>query len=258
MQKCLLSDKDKDRNLEPAKKKIKTEKAALNYKIMDHLNKNALVEINAKKYKSMDPIEKSVLLETNAQKYKSMEPNPKEVCLMKNRTNMKNKYEAMDAIKKAKHLERCQQAHRKPRTAKNNPMLLDLDDYISTFKNKIKEGPYYVCSVCNRLLYRKSVVLLQKHKYNNINENMFTDIKSFDHKEYICKTCHSKVLKDKIPCQAICNNMYVDEIPAELSSLEKLECQKDNKGKSREPFAMCLLNVMRHVKFYHAHLKDQV
>ena len=138
MQKCLLSDKDKDRNLEPAKKKIKTEKAALNYKIMDHLNKNALVEINAKKYKSMDPIEKSVLLETNAQKYKSMEPNPKEVCLMKNRTNMKNKYEAMDAIKKAKHLERCQQAHRKPRTAKNNPMLLDLDDYISTFKNKIK------------------------------------------------------------------------------------------------------------------------
>ena len=52
---------------------------------------------------------------------------------------------------------------------------------------------------------------------------MFTDIKSFDHKEYICKTCHSKVLKDKIPCQAICNNMYVDEIPAELSSLEKLE-----------------------------------
>ena len=52
---------------------------------------------------------------------------------------------------------------------------------------------------------------------------MFTDIKSFDDKEYICKTCHSKVLKRKIPCQAIYNNMHVDKIPAELASLEKLE-----------------------------------
>ena len=35
-----------------------------------------------------------------------MEPNKKEVHLMKNRTNMKNKYEAMDAFIKAKHLEK--------------------------------------------------------------------------------------------------------------------------------------------------------
>ena len=64
---------------------------------------------------------------------------------------------------------------------------------------------------------------IKKKKYNNINENQFTDIKSFDDKEYVCKTCHSKILKGKIPCQAIRNNMYVDEIPAELASLEKLE-----------------------------------
>ena len=167
MQKRLLSDKEY-RNLDPAKKKIKTEKLALNYKSMDHLKKKALLETNAKKYKSMDPI-KSVLLETNAKKYKSMKSNKKEVHLTKMRTNMKNKYEAMDVLKKAKHLEKCKQVNRKARAAKNNRMLHDLDDYISTFQNKIKEGPYYVCSVCNRLLYRKSVVLLKKHKYSNIN-----------------------------------------------------------------------------------------
>ena len=41
--------------------------------------------------------------------------------------------------------------------------------------------------------------------------------------EYICKTCHLKVLKGKVPCQAVCNNLYVDETPPELASLEKLE-----------------------------------
>ena len=36
-------------------------------------------------------------------------------------------------------------------------------------------------------------------------------------------TCHSKVVKGKIPCQAVYNDMSVDEIPAELALLEKLE-----------------------------------
>ena len=36
-------------------------------------------------------------------------------------------------------------------------------------------------------------------------------------------TRHSKVIKGKLPCQAVVNNMSVDEIPTELSSLEKLE-----------------------------------
>ena len=36
-------------------------------------------------------------------------------------------------------------------------------------------------------------------------------------------TCHSKVIKGKLPCQAVVNSMYVDEIPIELSSLETIE-----------------------------------
>ena len=36
-------------------------------------------------------------------------------------------------------------------------------------------------------------------------------------------TRHEKVIKGKLPCQAVVNNMYVDEIPTKLSSLEKLE-----------------------------------
>ena len=53
--------------------------------------------------------------------------------------------------------------------------------------------------------------------------NVFTDVKSFDNKQYICRTCNTKVLKGKVPCQAVCNKLRVDELPPKLSLLEKLE-----------------------------------
>ena len=45
----------------------------------------------------------------------------------------------------------------------------------------------------------------------------------FDGKENICKTSYSKVIKGELPFQAVVNNMYVDETPTQLASLEKLE-----------------------------------
>ena len=54
-------------------------------------------------------------------------------------------------------------------------------------------------------------------------QDVFTGQKSFDEKEYVCKTCNSKILKGKVPCQAVKNNLYLDEIPPELALLEKLE-----------------------------------
>ena len=55
----------------------------------------------------------------------------------------------------------------------------------------------------------------------NVNELIL--IALFDSKEYICTTCHSKTVKGKIPCQAVYNDMSVDEIPVDLTLLEKLE-----------------------------------
>ena len=73
------------------------------------------------------------------------------------------------------------------------------------------------------MLYRKSVLIFNKQKYVNCNiQNIFTEKLPFDNKEYICKTCHSKVIKRKVPCQAVYNDMFVDDIPTELSTLEIL------------------------------------
>ena len=101
---------------------------------------------------------------------------------------------------------------------------LDIYNCISKFKSKIRQGPCHICSVCNQLLYRVSVILLKKRgKYIHVPPTVFTGIRSFDKNEYICKTCNSKLLKGKIPCQAVYNNMIVDTVPTELESLEKLE-----------------------------------
>ena len=39
----------------------------------------------------------------------------------------------------------------------------------------------------------------------------------------MCKTCHSKCMQGSIPCQAVVNNLYVDDVPNDLEVLSKLE-----------------------------------
>ena len=74
--------------------------------------------------------------------------------------------------------------------------------------------------MCNRTLYKKSVLKLITGNYPRQD---LLSIQTFDGKKYICKTCHLKVIKGRLPCQAVVNNLYVDDIPTELESLKKLE-----------------------------------
>ena len=185
--------------------KSERQKIVRNHKSSAH--KRGVLQKCKDKYASLEPAKKKEKLD----KYKSMDPIKKKVL---NETRVK-KYISMDSYNKNKPLMKKAEKYKSAKSS-------NLDNCISKINNKIKEGPYYICSVCNRLLYRKSVLLLHKNKYNCGDETMFNDM-SFDEKQYICKICHSKVSKGKIPCQAIYNNMYVDKIPIELVSLEKLE-----------------------------------
>ena len=64
-----------------------------------------------------------------------------------------------------------------------------------------------------------SVKLLVKETYSLVPKTLFTNIASFHNNQYICK-CHSEVVKGKIPCQAVYNDMSVDEVPIELALQE--------------------------------------
>ena len=126
--------------------------------------------------------------------------------------DIKRKYSTMDAIKKKELLSQPNEKLVKARS---------VELCINQFKRKIGEGPYFICTVCNRILYKKSVITCINKKYPC--QTYFNIQHSFDGKQYTCNTCHSKVIKGKLPYMAVMNNMYGDEITTELTSLEKLE-----------------------------------
>jgi len=146
-----------------------------------------------------------------------------------------------------------------------------LDYYIEQSNRDIREGPYYICVVCNRLLYRKTVLEFKKDKYN-CSSYLFTSVTSFNGDMYICNTCHVTIKKkNKTPCQAACNNLTVDDVPPELATLELLNlnkywflnesyfrkllwCQEASKGKLGERFVMSQCPVKKPVMFYQGHL----
>ena len=44
---------------------------------------------------------------------------------------------------------------------------------IQKFKMSIQEGPFYICIVCNRCLYKRSVLKFQPHKYEHFCDGIF-------------------------------------------------------------------------------------
>ena len=183
-----LELKYKEQN--PIKKQTYLANLHLKYNEMDPTKKQILLVNLHLKYKEMSPMRKKIFLEKQAMVYKAMDSSKKEAYSERNRANMKRKYRSMNE---------------QPKKFKSSSEDVNLDHCISKFQSRTKEGSYYICSVCNRLLYRKSVKLLEKKNYSSVPNTLFTDIASFDNKEYICVTCHSKIVKGKIPCQAVYN-----------------------------------------------------
>ena len=118
------------------------------------------------------------------------------------------KYSIMGATNKKELLSRCSEKLERAR-------LVEL--CIIQFNRKIREGPYFICTVCYWILYKKSAITYINKKYPC--QKYFSIQQSFDRKHYICRTCHSMGIKGKLPCQAVVNNMHVDEIPRELQYL---------------------------------------
>ena len=125
--------------LEPAKKKQR-------YNLMDRAKKDELLETCAKKYKEIDMSKKKQMLENRRKKYKEMDASKKKQMLNRKAVKSRKSYDSMDCEAIAQQCGKISKLH--------------VDVCISQFCQKIKEGPYYVCTVCNRMLYRKSVLNL--------------------------------------------------------------------------------------------------
>ena len=96
---------------------------------------------------------------------------------------------------------------------------------IAKFKLEVRKGPYHVCVICNRSLYRRSVILFDETKYIMPDEDDFfiSHVLAFDGHEYICLTCNQKLKKSKVPCQAVCNKLEIFDFPVDVPKLRRLE-----------------------------------
>lgn len=84
----------------------------------------------------------------------------------------KQKYNDMEPEAKRQKIDNLEEQQKEARKSEAN-QTYSLNHYIAILKQKIREGPYYICSVCNRILHRKSVLILVKSKYNR---NIFLQI----------------------------------------------------------------------------------
>ena len=58
----------------------------------------------------------------------------------------------------------------------------------SVFKKLINSGPYYICVVCNRCLYRRSVFTFKRNKFSAFSNKMFSIVLPFGGNFYIFMT----------------------------------------------------------------------
>ena len=107
---------------------------------------------------------------------------------------------------------------------------VSVEEAISAFHSETRAGPDFVCTCCHRMMYRKTVVLCNKEKYNKVSCDLLNSIFSADltrissdGKEWVCKTCDRALARGSMPLQAKANGLQLSEIPPELSGLNALE-----------------------------------
>ena len=80
--------------------------------------------------------------------------------------------------------------------------------------------------MCNRSMYKRSVISFDEQKYSKINfeeiEN-FNPVTTFDGNFYACTSCHRKLIKGEIPCQSVSNKLQIFDLPDHLRDIRKLE-----------------------------------
>ena len=107
---------------------------------------------------------------------------------------------------------------------KDKRALVICQSNIARFIEKINKGPVFICVVCNRCLYDRSVINFDENSYE-IDDAYFSFnyVHSFDGQLYICLTCHRTLKCRVIPDISVCNNLSVSVFSDDFPPLNRLE-----------------------------------
>ena len=104
------------------------------------------------------------------------------------------------------------------RKNQRNSSRISTDQKLIIFKKLINKGPFYICVVFQRCLYKTSVFCYDENKFKSqiSNSNL---VRLFNGNLYICRTYCIKCRKGKVPCQAASNRLEVFYLPVEFQSI---------------------------------------
>ena len=89
------------------------------------------------------------------------------------------------------------------------------------FDEDVSEGPEYDSDICWKTCFKRGVKKLKQENYEK-HEELYNKCKK-DVSKWICNSCHAKLLRGKIPSDAIVNGLDLCELVDELNSLNQLE-----------------------------------
>lgn len=90
-----------------------------------------------------------------------------------------------------------------------------MNSCIKLFHESIKIGPQYICTCCQQTWFKQSVCNSETMK-QTIDSSFLTGTLSFGDIEWICLTCKTSLLNNRIPRLSVKNGMHWPEKPKEL------------------------------------------
>ena len=120
----------------------------------------------------------------------------------------------------------CQNKEAANALSSNNANIQNMDFLILKFHSEVSQGPLYICSCCDQLWYKHCVSCPDALKKSNpaVAQKYFLNRKSVQNKEWLCRTCHNYLAKNKVPPAAVVNGMHFPPIP-DFFDLNELECR---------------------------------
>ena len=138
---------------------------------------------------------------------------------------MRKKKSAQISEHKQKNREYRREYRKRKRSEadQNTPKQHSLKKLISEFHDIVSNGPIYVCTCCDQLWYKHSVVNAALiRKTNPTIQKHLLGKRSVGNIEWICRTCPDYLAKNKIPPCVAVNGMQFPPKPAffDLNELE--------------------------------------
>ena len=96
--------------------------------------------------------------------------------------------------------------------------------FVRKFHNSVSVGPLYICTCCDELCYKHSVLPADRLRLvNPVITKYLQSLNSVDDIEWICQTCNNHLKKGRVPPCTIANGMQFSEKP--FFDLNEPECR---------------------------------